>query len=111
MLPTEITLPPDKRRLLVSWPDGIVQMLSARLLRSMSKSAASERARLTEDEQEFAADLTIDSVETVGTYAVNIQFSDGYNRGIYPWAMIREACEEGSEADSRSSEQIPQKGN
>ncbi len=26
----------------------------------------------------------------VGNYAINIAFSDGHDRGIYPWALLQE---------------------
>ena len=29
-------------------------------------------------------------IELVGSYAINIAFSDGHDRGIYPWAYLRE---------------------
>jgi prepilin-type processing-associated H-X9-DG protein len=36
------------------------------------------------------ADLTITGLASVGRYAVNLAFSDGHARGIYPWAYLRE---------------------
>jgi DUF971 family protein len=35
-------------------------------------------------------DVTIVAVELVGLYAVNLVFSDGEARGIYPWTYLRE---------------------
>ncbi len=33
-------------------------------------------------------DLTIVRVTPVGHYAVNIAFSDGHDRGVYPWHLL-----------------------
>jgi len=36
-----------------------------------------------------AADgLAITRIDAVGSYAVNIAFSDGHARGIYPWEFL-----------------------
>jgi DUF971 family protein len=42
-------------------------------------------------------ELTIVDVKPVGTYAVNLFFSDGHDRGIYPWSMLR-ALADGADA-------------
>jgi DUF971 family protein len=39
-------------------------------------------------------DLTIVDVRPVGHYAVNLVFSDGHDRGIYPWVYLREIAGE-----------------
>jgi prepilin-type processing-associated H-X9-DG protein len=36
------------------------------------------------------ADLRIVSIASIGLYAINIAFSDGHARGIYPWPLLRE---------------------
>jgi DUF971 family protein len=36
------------------------------------------------------AGLTIAEVRLVGDHALNIAFSDGHDRGIYPWSYLRE---------------------
>jgi prepilin-type processing-associated H-X9-DG protein len=33
--------------------------------------------------------LAITEIETVGSYAINIAFSDGHARGIYPWELLK----------------------
>jgi prepilin-type processing-associated H-X9-DG protein len=32
----------------------------------------------------------ITTIEPIGGYAVNIAFSDGHARGIYPWVLLKE---------------------
>jgi DUF971 family protein len=37
--------------------------------------------------QDFAG-ITIERLSPIGQYGVNIAFSDGHMRGIYPWAYL-----------------------
>lgn len=39
-------------------------------------------------EPEPAENLKIVRVEPIGRYGVNIAFSDGHDRGIYPWVFL-----------------------
>lgn len=91
MQPTGITVPADRASLEITWPDGLRQSLRATTLRGMSRSARSESARLKGWDVPPQEDLTIQSVEAVGVYAINITFSDGYAKGIFPWEMLRDA--------------------
>jgi len=91
MQPEEISVAADRRSLRVIWPDGIRQDLKAATLRRMSRSAKSESARIAGREEEIDPGLTITGVAAVGVYAINITFSDGYAKGIYPWSLLRSA--------------------
>jgi len=35
--------------------------------------------------------VQLSGVEPVGQYAVQLLFSDGHDRGIYPWSLLRQA--------------------
>jgi DUF971 family protein len=91
MQPTEISVAADRASLTIVWPDGVRQNLSAPTLRQMSRSARSESARLKGWDVPADGGLTIAAVEAVGVYAINITFSDGYAKGIYPWEFLRGA--------------------
>ena len=91
MYPTEIKVPADRRSLKIAWPDGLRQQLKATTLRRLSRSAQSESTRIAGRDIEIAEDLTIQSVEPVGVYAINVRFSDGYAKAIYPWDLLRSA--------------------
>jgi len=39
-----------------------------------------------------ASGLTLDGLEAVGAYALQMQWSDGHSTGIYSWEMLRNAC-------------------
>ncbi|MAN80481.1 MAG: hypothetical protein CMM77_05335 [Rhodospirillaceae bacterium] len=89
MQPSEISVAADRASLTIVWPDGVHQTLSAPTLRQISRSALSESARLKGWDVPAGDSLTITALEPVGVYAINITFSDGYAKGIYPWDMLR----------------------
>lgn len=91
MQPTAITVAADRASIEITWPDGLRQRLNAPTLRQMSRSARSESARLKGWDVPADDGLTITALDAVGVYAINITFSDGYAKGIYPWDMLRGA--------------------
>jgi len=42
------------------------------------------------DPASIPADITIETMELVGSYAVRIRWSDGHNSGLYTWQRLRE---------------------
>lgn len=86
--PIELKLTTDRRVLAITWEDGTVSRLDAPLLRRHSRSAAAVRAAL-EGVAAPADGVTLARVEPVGAYAVRLSFSDGHDRGIYPWRHLR----------------------
>lgn len=63
--------------------------LSAGALRAACRCAFCVRARFDGVFPERFDGLAITGVAPIGSYAVNIAFSDGHNRGIYPWSLLR----------------------
>jgi DUF971 family protein len=45
-------------------------------------------------QQPNAAQVTITSVEPIGNYAIRLAFSDGHDRGIFPWPYLAEIATE-----------------
>ena len=90
MEPTRLGLQNGGRSLAIEWEDGSTSLLAASLLRSNCRSARDVRDRLDGCATEPTAAIAIVAVEAVGRYAVNLAFSDGQARGIYPWAYLRE---------------------
>ena len=80
----------DLTRLKISWIDGSATELSAQTLRQEARDAASVRARYDTGSFAAAANLQITALEQVGAYGVNIHFSDGHDRGIYPFTYLKE---------------------
>ncbi len=88
-IPREIRLTEGRRRLDVIWEDGSASCLPAATLRAHSRSAETVRASIDGLAPALPDDLAITTVEPVGAYAVNLAFSDGHDRGIFPWPYLR----------------------
>ena len=88
--PREIRLSKDRRMLTLAWADGSTTTFQAPFLRENSQSAGSKKLRLNGLAIPAAEDLTISTLRPIGAYAVNIVFSDGYDRGIFPWIYLRD---------------------
>jgi DUF971 family protein len=82
--------------LLVSWSHGHEGRHGVRDLRLACKCAEcvdewSGEKRL--DEASIPADVHPDTIEPVGLYGLQIQWSDGHNTGIYTWETLAELCQ------------------
>ncbi|MGE4220746.1 MAG: gamma-butyrobetaine hydroxylase-like domain-containing protein [Alphaproteobacteria bacterium] len=89
MQPSELRIAADRSSIEIEWEDGRRDRLTADRLRAACRSSRSLRAQV--DGFEAAADaIAIADLRAVGRYAVNIVFSDGHDRGIYPWAYLRD---------------------
>lgn len=93
MVPVEIRLAKHKQSLSISWEDGSQVDLPADILRAYSQSAKSKRQAISNEDTPVMADisrkgLSIKDIQPIGTYAIQIIFSDGYDRGIYPWSYL-----------------------
>ncbi len=80
---------PDLASLSMTAPDGRQIVLGAERLRLACKCAQCRRAQF---DDRFAASfpgIAIVSVTDLG-YGVNISFSDGHDRGIYPKSYLAE---------------------
>jgi DUF971 family protein len=93
--PTEIRLNRERTELTVRWDDGAVTTYPAALLRNNARDAASVRREVDGWAVPAARGLTITQVEAVGAYAVRLTFSDGHDRGIYPWSYLTEIADAG----------------
>ncbi|WP_199773078.1 DUF971 domain-containing protein [Ensifer adhaerens] len=74
--------------LAVTWDDGAVSHIPATVLRARSRAASQVRADLEGRAGSYDA-VTLSGAEPVGTYAIRLVFSDGHDRGIYPWTYLR----------------------
>lgn len=90
MNPTEIRLNRDRTRLSVTWDNGKTIDYSAALLRERARDASSVRLEVNGLAVPAASSLTITNVEPIGNYAVRLAFSDGHDRGIFPWRYLSE---------------------
>jgi DUF971 family protein len=89
--PTEIKLHQRSRVLEVSFDDGKTFELPCEFLRVYSPSAEVRgHGPGQEVLQAGKRDVEITGVEAVGTYAVQLNFSDGHDTGIYSWDLLYE---------------------
>ena len=87
--PTEIKLHQKSRVLEITFADKKTFRLPCEFLRVFSPSA---EVRGHGPGQELLQvgkkDVGITQIEPVGTYAVQLHFSDGHNTGIYSWELL-----------------------
>lgn len=88
--PVQITVSADRTVIGVTWTDGYESEYSADLLRRASRSSDSVRAQIDGNPSDDRIVTRVTAVNPVGHYAVNIVFSDGHDRGIYPWSYLRD---------------------
>ena len=97
--PLNITVSADRDMLFLSWDDGHESAYQADELRRASRASQAVRERLDAKIAVDTAALRIADVKMVGNYAINLTFTDGHDRGIYPWSYLLEL-----EANNSSSE-------
>lgn len=93
--PRHIELSSDSE-LRVRWPDGHEGSHTAYYLRINCKCAAcqdEDTGRRTLDPDSIPLDIKFTRVGKVGRYAIQPNFSDGHNTGIYSYQRLRELCE------------------
>jgi DUF971 family protein len=88
--PTALGLAPTA--LTVHWHDR-AQALPAALLRAHCRCAACVAAIRRGEAPARDPALTLVDAIPVGHYAVQLRFSDGHERGIYPWDYLRTLAE------------------
>jgi prepilin-type processing-associated H-X9-DG protein len=88
-IPSMIVLAADRRSLRTTWPDAEETEISAERLRAACRCAWCTRARIDGKFPEAFGGIAIDRLDPVGEYAINVAFSDGHARGIYPWSYLR----------------------
>ena len=94
MNPTEIRLDANRTQLSVTWENGVTSTYAASLLRERARDAGSVRMALNDWAVPAAPGLTITAVDPIGNYAIRLAFSDGHDRGIFPWAYLAELAKE-----------------
>lgn len=87
--PTALTVHQKSRLLEVGFDDGAVFRIPFELMRVYSPSAEVKgHGPGQEVLQTGKREVGIDSLETVGHYAVQPTFSDGHNTGLFSWDYL-----------------------
>jgi len=82
----------DAQTLQVHWKNGDVSELSAETLRRQARDAWTTRQLIDFDEVLIAPGLCITGLYQIGAQGVNIHFSDGHDKAIYPFTYLMELC-------------------
>lgn len=87
--PTEIKLHQASRVLEIAFADGKTFSLPCEFLRVYSPSAEVRgHGPGQEVLQTGKKNVTISNIEPVGSYAIQLTFSDGHDTGIYSWDLL-----------------------
>jgi DUF971 family protein len=87
--PDEIIVRSGRAELTLVFAEATLAIGAPRL-RAACRCADCRRGRIDRDGNPDTADATIAEVRLVGDHALNIAFSDGHDRGIYPWSYLCE---------------------
>ena len=74
--------------LTLRWPDGSEAHVTHARLRAMCPCSACRARRRAGIDVEADNAVRLAAIEPVGAYALNLAFSDGHRRGIYPYDML-----------------------
>jgi DUF971 family protein len=89
--PTDIKLHQKSRVLEIAFDDGKAFKLPCEFLRVYSPSAEVRgHGPGQEVLQVGKSDVEISQIEPVGSYAIQLTFSDGHDTGIYSWDLLYE---------------------
>lgn len=92
--PSQIRLRRKQKLVEVTWPDGLESLLSCLTLRKSCACSSCSNARQKGAISLIDADIGIDNLNVHGVSAMQFHFSDGHNRGLYPWSYLRQLCEQ-----------------
>lgn len=88
--PSAITLNQGTHTLELVW-DGRPATLSHRVLRRSCRCSACESVRRKSNQVlDVDSEVTLLRIEPVGATALQLFFSDGHDRGIYPWTYLKQ---------------------
>lgn len=91
--PAQIRLTQQATLLEIDWEDGTTTRFSAAALRvacscTLCRSTAA-KAGHADQPAKPSPDLRITLIEPMGPNSINLQFSDGHTRGIFPFPYLR----------------------
>lgn len=94
--PAEIQLSADRLSMLVVWADGTRDRFEAEPMRQACRCAFCTKQRHDATFPVQFPGVTIAALETMGSHALNVRFSDGHDRGIFPWPYLKHLVKRGN---------------
>jgi len=89
-VPERIELGDRGRQLRLCWPGVPQKALSAATLRNACRCAACTHARRSGAGLQIDTNIALRQVAAFGVAGLQLVFSDGHGRGIFPWAYLRQ---------------------
>ena len=93
-LPEKVSLSGQCDALVMIYAGGRTELITAARLRLSCRCAHCTRARIDGVFPQNVDPITIRAINPVGEYAINVGFSDGHARGIYPWSYLATLIED-----------------
>lgn len=94
-VPKKIKLNKQNESLSIEWDDGKTHNFPLKFLRDESPDASNKGETILwrhipppPKEPDRPGKYEVESIEPVGSYAVNIKWKDGYDYGIYSWDLL-----------------------
>jgi DUF971 family protein len=79
----------------IAWPGGVEATVPPGRLRELCPCAGCVEegtGKKLLDPATIPADIRPLQLNAVGNYALQVQWSDGHDTGIYTWQLLRDAC-------------------
>lgn len=88
MQPVAINIEDEGRSITLVMADGCSLSIEAGVLWCHCPSALRRSRRMSGLDLVAPSGIRITHVTPIGHYALNIAFSDGHDRGVFPWALL-----------------------
>ncbi len=78
----------------IAWPGGRVAIVPGFTLRDLCPCAAcieEGTGRKILDPSTIPLDIRAEKIDSVGSYAIQVHWSDGHDTGLYTWDLLRAA--------------------
>lgn len=93
-LPVSIVDHRASAMLAIEWEDGVVSRVPHAVLREWCRCASCVYARRGgQNLKQRASGVMLTEIKPVADKGLNLVFSDGHDRGIFPWQYLRELAE------------------
>ena len=86
--PTALRIDQHATALEIDWGNGVSHALSFRLLRERCRCAECTQARRRAQPVNISNDIAVMEATPYGSNAVQLVFSDGHSRGIFPFSYL-----------------------
>ena len=88
--PLDVTLHAATGRVELLWSDGVRASVGGQRLRQACRCAHCVSLRHAGQPVAAAADCAVSQLHPIGEMGLQLVFSDGHDRGIYPWPYLYE---------------------